>query len=445
MTTATIASPTRPPLPPGSSGLLWGTLLSIRDPYGWLARCARRYGDPFTLRSVVGTMVFTGHPDGVRTIFSAPPEQYAPMGAELLSPVLGANSMLFLDGDRHRAARRLVTPPFHGARMRAYGRIMQDATLARVREWQRGRPFAMQRVTQSISLDVILHAVFGVADEARRERFRSAIAALMRTLSPTFIFFKALRRDLGGLSAWSRFCRARAALRALLVEEIDAARRAPAEREDILGLLVAARYEDGSPMSDDELCEQLTTLLGAGHETTAIALVWACHFLHRSPAALERLRAELAPLGDRPEPEEVARLPYLEAVCHETLRLRPVTTIVGRMLARPLDLQGWTIPPGVNVAASVCLVHEREDLYPDHERFHPERFLERAFSPFEFLPFGGGTRRCIGSAFALYEMKLVLATMLAGRRLRLVRDAPVRAAMRSNVVGPVGGVEMILD
>ena len=227
--------------------------------------------------------------------------------------------------------------------------------------------------------------------------------------------------------------------------EIAARRAAPdPAREDILSLLLAARDEAGDAMHDDELRDELMTLLFAGHETTAIAIAWACYWLHRHPPVLERLRAEVDALGDDPQPDAIVRLPYLDAVCNEVLRLHPIAPDVPRQLVGPLELAGYTLGPPLCVDAAITLLHRREDLYPDPDSFRPERFLARRFGPFEFTPFGGGHRRCIGAAFATYELKIVLATFLRHAHLELAEPGEVRPARRNIVLGPSTGVRMRL-
>jgi cytochrome P450 len=207
--------------------------------------------------------------------------------------------------------------------------------------------------------------------------------------------------------------------------------------------MLAARKEDGSAFDDDELLEQMMSLIGAGHETTASALTWALYHIHREPSVKARLLDELRGLAVPLDPRAVTGLPYLNAVCSEALRLNPVAPIAGRTLRRGLTLQGYDLPAGVSVGIGIINVHRRADLYPEPERFRPERFLEREPSAFEYLPFGGGSRRCLGAAFAVYEMKLVLATVLRTHDLRLVSDAPVRAALRNTTVGPAATIEML--
>jgi cytochrome P450 len=320
---------------------------------------------------------------------------------------------------------------------------MRDTTLAWTRRWVPGQRFAMMDTTQAITLDIIIEAVFGVTGGERVRRFHDVIVATIATFSPLIVMFKFLRHDFLGLGPWAKFQRHFTALRRLVDEELVALRAAPEGREDILSMLVLARYEDGRGLTDQEIFDQLLTLLMAGHETTSIALAWALYFLHQNPQTLTRLRAELATLGEDPEPEATAKLPYLEAVCSECLRLRPLP-VVSRKLARPLTVLGYELPAGMLVGSAAYATHMREDIYPEPEQFRPERFLSRTYSPFEYLPFGGGARRCIGSAFALYEMKLVLATLLTHNRLELVETGPVKSVMRAATVGPKGGIAMIL-
>jgi cytochrome P450 len=430
-------------LPPGPGNALLITLKYLRDPYATLLETARRYGEPHSWPSFLGRMVVTGEPEGIRTLFTADPDTYLALGAELLGPILGESNLILLSGERHRAMRRLQMPPFHGMRMRAYGQIIIEATEEHVARWPRDRPIPIHRTMQQISLQVILEAVLGLREPRAREAFKAAVLAVIAALKPSFMFIEALRRPMLGLSAWARFQRTRAHAAALFEEELRARRASPEPREDILSLLLSARYEDGSALTDEELLTQMMNLIVAGHETTASALAWSFHHIHRDPAVKARLVEELRGLPEPLEPEAVSRLPYLEAVCSEALRLNPVAPLIGRTLRKGLTLQGFDLPPGVPVGISILQVHRRADLYPDPERFRPERFLERSYTPFEYLPFGGGARRCLGAAFALYEMKLVLATILRKHDLRPANDAPVRVAVRNTTVGPRGEVELL--
>jgi cytochrome P450 len=336
-----------------------------------------------------------------------------------------------------------MMPAFHGERMRAYGALMREIALSNTATWQPGQTFRMYDVTLAISLEVIIQTIFGVQDKDRVKAFAEAIFSFVSSFTPLIGFFTPLRAEFGGLGPWSRFKKAKARLRHLMVEEITARRQASNERDDILSLLIAARLDDGSTMTDDELCDELQTLIFAGHETVAIATAWALYFIHREPHIHRGLQAELEPLGRMPDPEFLAQLPYLSAICDEALRLHPSVTGVPRKLIQPLSLQGYDLPPGVAVFPAISTAHLNPAVYPDPFRFRPDRFLERKYTPFEYLPFGGGGRRCVGAAFALYEMKIVLGSILAGHRLKLADKEPVQPVTRTFTNAPKGGVKMI--
>jgi cytochrome P450 family 110 len=416
------------------------------DPTDLMLRLRQKYGDTYSLPSVFGPIVVIGHPDGIRAMFTADADTFAPYQPDAISPFFGETSLLLVSGARHRRDRKLLSPPFSGARMRAYGAIMAEGAERAGAAWTKGEPFKMLDTTQNISLDVILRAVFGLDHASPRGlAVREAVIRFVGSIRPLFFFLPWMRRELFGWSSWARFKRARDHLDSLLYATMAERRRDPAERDDILSLMMSARYEDGGAMSDVELRDELLTLLFAGHETTAIALAWAFHWLHRYPDELGRVLAEIDSLGPSTDAEAIAALPYLHAVCQESLRIHPVAPEIPRLLVKPLQLFDWTLPAGTAVMASVITVHNREELYPEPARFRPSRFLERQFTPFEHIPFGGGARRCIGAAFALYEMKVVLATLLRSHRLRLVSSASVKPSRRGVTMGPAGGIPMIYE
>lgn len=430
-------------LPPGPRGTLWHTLRLLREPYEHLRRCARRYGDPFTLPHAFGPIVMTGDPDGIQAIFAADPAIFAVPGAELVSPIMGQGSLIVMHGERHRAARQLLAPQFHGDRVRAHGEAIRAITLRHIERWRFDTPFAMQELTQAISLDVIIRSVFGVTDEADARELAEALIDVLTRSQAALAFFEPLRKNLFGLSPWARLQRAIARADTLVYRHIAARRASPDRGADVLGLLVAARHDDGTAPGDRELRDQLMTLLLAGYDAPAVILSWALLCLHRNPATLARLRAELDGLGKDPDADSLARLPYLEAVCHETMRLYPVLGSVIRRLTAPLHIKGYDIPAGMNVGAAAAIAHVRAESFPDPERFEPARFLERSASPFEYLPFGGGARRCIGAAFALHEMKIVLGTIVRHVALRLVPDQHVLPRTRGVAAVPSTGVRMV--
>jgi cytochrome P450 family 110 len=429
-------------MPPGPRNVLLNTLRFMRDPYGTLRRCAAEHGGTFSFPSLLGPAVVTGDPAAIREVFAADPDIFEPP-LEFLEVLAAPNSMLLLQGARHKRERKLMMPPFHGARMRAYGKTMRDVALRCAAPWRRGQRFTMLPVMQKLTEEVIIRTVFGVEEPERIRVHQQVIEAVARAFSPSVAYLPFLRHGFGGHGPWSRFLRAVARHNDLLRDEVDERRRDPTERQDILSLLLAARDEEGQPMADADLRDELRTLLAAGHETTATTLAWAFYEVHRNPTVLSRLRAEIEPLGRDPDPEDLVRLPLLGAVCDETLRLHPIAPTVMRRLKQPFQLLGYELPAGTLLQPAMAITHFREDLYPAPDAFRPERHLERQFTPFELLAFGGGTRRCLGAAFALYEMKIVLGTLLSRFRLSLASSAPVKAEWHGITIAPEGGVEMI--
>ncbi|WP_437776461.1 cytochrome P450 [Sorangium sp. So ce1097] len=410
-----------------------------------LKRYAAQLGPTFRLTSAAGMLTITGDPEAIRAIYTADPDAFDVWAVDLTEPVFGRSSVVVTAGARHRRDRKLLAPPFSAGAMRNYGTAIADIALGVGSRWRPGRSFSMLAATQAIALDVIVRVVFGVRGEERVGRTRAAVLRLVESLSPSFLVFPALRREFGGFGPYARNQRAARALDALLIEEIRARRAAGDASQDILGLMMSARHDDGEGMSDVEIADQLRAILFAGHETTAMSLAWAMYWLHREPAVLARVVDEIDALGPAPAPEALASLPYLEAVCLEALRIHPPVVDVARVVKGPFELAGYTIPAGEAISASPLLLHGREDLYPSPERFRPSRFLERKFSPFEFIAFGGGARRCLGAAFAMVEMKVVLGTILGRYRLRLESQAPIRHVRRGITMGPSGGVAMILE
>jgi cytochrome P450 len=346
---------------------------------------------------------------------------------------------MLVDGERHRAARKLLAPPFHRAAIERLGEAIVDVARHRVDALPRRRAFDIHVTLREITSDVIVQIVFG-ATEARTARTLTAqLFALAHTLKPTFLLVPALRRKLFGLSAWARFQRACEASQALVAELIAARRDAP-PAPDLLGLLLGARDAEGTALSEREVWEQLMTFFMAGHDTTASALAWAVQLVHRDPAIRDRLRTEV----ETADAARLAGLPYLEAVCLETLRLCPIAPYIARDLRSPFTVGDHELPAGASLAISIIGIHHRPELYPEPERFAPDRFLDRRYAPSQFLPFGGGARRCVGAALALLELKLVLGIVMQAPPLRLTGDTAVAATVRNTTVGPRGGVAVEL-
>jgi cytochrome P450 family 135 len=404
-------------LPPGPD---WSVLRSTqrwwRRPLQTLDQCHARYGGMFSYRLAhEGTWVFLSDPEAIKQVFTGDPRLlHAGEANVVLLPVLGEHSVLLLDEPAHMKERKLMLPPFHGKRMQAYGELMAQVAVHEIDRWPDDRPVRMRPRMQALTLEVILRAVFGVDEGERLTRLRDELRGTLNLISNPRRAIFMLMLGPERLRRFPPFRRNMDGIDGLLFEEIAARRGASdlAERDDILSLLLQARHEDGRPMSDRELRDELMTLLVAGHETTATALSWAVELLARHPAELERLETEVAAGGDE----------YLDAVIKETLRLRPVIALVLRKLVEPMEIGGRLLPAGVSVAPSIYLVHRRPDIYPEPERFRPERFLEQPAGTYTWIPFGGGVRRCLGAAFAEFEMAVVLRELVARRRLRPVGE-----------------------
>ena len=413
-----------------------------RRPLEWLEACGRRFGDPFTARIPGYTpFVFAAAPDHIRTIFTGDDEVlHAGKANVVLEPLVGKHSVLLLDGAAHLRQRRLLSPPLRGERMQAYAAIIAGIAEAEVARMPRGAPFGLHRHMQAITLDVILRAVFGVEEGARMSQLRRLILEVLEPPPALLAFLPVRYLDFPG-SPFRRFKRRRAALARSLLEVVAARRGAGAGGADILSLLLAARDDQGRAMSDDELVDELITMLAAGHDTTATALSWMFACLLEHPEVEARLRDELAGATG---PEAVAALPYLDAVIKETLRLRPIVPDVVRQLQRPMRFAGFDLPAGVHLVPCIHLAHRRPEVYPEPARFRPERFLGVRPDPYAWLPFGGGIRRCLGMAFALYEMKIVAGVVLARTRLELARPAGVRVVRRGVTLAPEAGTSVRL-
>jgi len=359
----------------------------------------------------------------------------------ILEPLLGAQSVIGLSGDRHRRMRQLMMPPFHGERMRSYGELIDEITDDVTRTWVLGKPFAVRKMMQTISMRVILRAVFGCKGGIRYQQMEELLGSLLDALSNPFgvgfLYFPSLRRNLGSLSPWGSFICKRERIDTLIYDEIADRRAHPDILDnDILSLLMSARDTTGEPLTDVELRDELMTLLAAGHETTATALTWAFYWIHKLPGVRDRLLEDFSSL-DPSDHGALSRLPYLNAVCSETLRIHPVGMLTfPRVTTSTVEITGYSLEPGTVVVGSIYLTHRREEIYPDPDKFRPERFLERRFSSFEYLPFGGGTRRRIGMAFAQFEMKLVIKRILSNFALALTNGRSVRPVRRGLTAGP---------
>lgn len=439
-------------LPDGPKMPRWLRLFKfITQPVEYVEDFAKIYGDSFTIWGSRDThIVYFSEPQALEQIFTADASHLAAGGGNgILRLLLGDNSLILLDGDRHQRQRQLLTPPFHGERMRAYGQDIREITEQISDEWNIGKPFNIRNSMQEVTLRVILRVVFGLDEGKRFQELQKLLTSLLNFIGSPWMssafFLRFLQKDLGAWSPWGRVVR--------LIKQIDqliygliVERRAEynQNRQDILSLMMAARYDDGQAMSDVELRDELMTLLVAGHETTASALTWAFYWIDQLPEVREKLLKELNTLDVNPDPSSVAKLPYLTAVCQETLRIYPIAMNgVFRVVKNPIEIMGYKLPIGTIIIPSIYLAHHRKAVYENSQQFQPERFLEKQFSPYEYLPFGGGNRRCIGLAFAQYEMKIVLTTILSHFQLSLVNKLPMRPVRRGLTLAAPAGMRMI--
>ena len=382
-----------------------------------------------------GDVVFVSDPESLKRLFGADRvNTIAPGRNIVLKPLLGHRSLLLQEGDEHMRRRKLMLPPFHGERMRAYEALIAEVTAEEVARWPVGEPFAVHPHMQAITLEVIMRAVFGVTDEARLDELREHLVAILaESASPSALglVFGATR----WLPHYRAFERTIERTDELLATEIAERRADPGipEREDILSMLIEARFEDGSRMSDGELRDQLMTLLLAGHETTATGLAWTFDLLLHTPGTIERLA----------ESVEAGESDYLEGVVTESLRVRPVVPFTGRLLKEGASLGGYEHEPGTTILAAIYMAHTNPELYPDPFAFRPERFLDDGPDTYSWIPFGGGTRRCIGAAFAQMEMRIALRTILESVRLDAADPRPERMTRRNVTLSPRNGVRVV--
>jgi cytochrome P450 family 110 len=431
------------------------TLQLIANPTGFLETCAQQYGDAFMLR-VLGAnsppVVFFSHPDAIQAIFTTLSDQLE-LGkvTQVFRPLTGDQSLIMQDGARHQKQRQLLMPALHGESLQNCGELI--CQIAQQASLPVGAAFSVQAQMLDMSLELILQVVLGLQGQRYLQLKALLHRLLERVNSPLYsvqFFLPPLQRDLGRYSPWGSFLRLRQQIDALLYAEIRERRdNLPGASilTDMLSMLLAARDSDGQPLSEVELRDQLMTLLLLGHETTASGLTWAFYWLHQHPEVLARLQAELD--ATDPDPAALAQLPYLSAVCKEALRIYPIALIAQpRRVKQPVQLGGYEFDPGAVLIPCIYLAHRRAEAYPDASQFRPERFLEGKLSAYEYLPFGGGNRSCIGMALALFEMKLILATLLKQYEFRLTQplqpfsNSGFRPARRGITFVPPGNLRL---
>jgi cytochrome P450 family 135 len=442
------AAPYEPGLPPGPRlPATLQTLAFVLAPMPFLKRCRRRHGNLFTLelapRGLLvdrgeSTWVMLADPELVEEVFTGDPDVLrageANSANQVMRQPIGSRSILVLDEPEHMIQRKLLLPPFHGERVQSYAALMSDVARSEVERWPVGEPFALWPRMQAITLEVIVRTVFGISELERIDRMRNLLSAMLNRGTSAGRLAMLVMLGQRRVARLSRSVTT--PVRDALMEEIHRRRAATdiGERHDILSMLMQARYEDGSRLSDEELRDELMTLLIAGHESTATALAWAFERLVRHPDKLARLRDEA----------EAGEDEYADAVVKETLRLRPVIPFVLRRLTEPLEIGGHRLPAGVSVAPCTSLIHSRPDIYPEPSAFRPERFLERRPGAYTWFPFGGGVRRCVGASFAQLEMRQVLQTVAVHTELLPARAPSERLRRRFITLAPSRGAQVIM-
>ena len=438
--TATATTPSLPPgprLPRAVQSVLW-----YRNAQWLMTQCQARFGDMFTLQIAnEGTWVITSDPDTIKQVFTGDPRLlHAGEANRILLPVLGPDSVLLLDDAPHLRQRKLMLPAFHGERMQRYGALMAEVAAQEIERWPLGEPYPLRPRMQAMTMEIVLRAVFGVSEGARMDELRRELRRLLDLITNPVKGIVPLVIGPERLARVPAFQRELDRVNRPIYAEIAERRTASdlAERDDIMSLLLQATHEDGSPMNDSELRDELLTLLVAGHETTANALSWAVERLCRHPERMERLTAEV----------RSGESAYLQATIQETLRLRPVISIVLRRLQEPMEFGGRLLPAGASIVPSIHLVHRRPDIYPEPYEFRPERFLEgeggRAPGTYTWIPFGGGIRRCLGAAFAQFEMEVVLRELVLRRTLAPSRPQSERNYRRAITETPRRDAEVLV-
>lgn len=417
-------------LPPGPRlPLPVQSLLFAYRPVDFLRRCQRRYGDLFAINiAPVGRVVYAATPTALRTLTTADPEDI--LGGEpkrVLEPITGGESVLVLDGERHVRARKALTPPFQGEATARHAELMTDATERAMRQWPRDRSFALRPELRRLTLEILLSGPFGVDDPATLSRFGEKLPSVVDT-NPLVLWYPPFHRDLGGFGPWSAFKRRREELSDMLLKLVDGP-------GDVPSALRRERDDVADPMSRTELRDHLLTLITTGHETSATALSWAILLLLRGRRVLDRLRDELASGDDT----------YLDAVVRETLRVRPPALDIARQLAVDVEVDGWTLPAGTKVTASPALIQLSSDVWPDPDAFRPERFIESSAKPYAWAPFGGGHRRCLGTGFAMLEMREVLRSVVTRAELRAAGNEVEAITIRNALLVPAKGAQVVLE
>ena len=394
----------------------------------------RHYGKRITVRlPFQPPFVMLWDAADIKEVFTAPPDVLHPgEGASILAPLVGHNSVILLDEQAHLEQRRLLLPAFHGERMQAFAAVMRGIAEASLATWPVGQPFALHPLMQSITLDVILRTVFGLEHGAQHKKLRAQLIQLLEILTKPILMIPGMLGIDPFRVKWLPVTKLKADIDVALYR-IIASRRDERRGTDVLSMMLDARDDKGEPMSDVEIRDELMTLLLAGHETTATSLAWTFDQLLSHPRVLDKLRDELA----------AGKEEYLDCVIRETLRVRPIVPLVGRVVAKPFQLGKWLLPVGTRIAPSIYLSGMRPSAYKDPKKFDPDRWIGVKPDPYTWLPFGGGVRRCIGMAFAQFEMRIVIQTIVQRARLRLV-GGPAHVVRRGITLAPSEGRRVIV-
>lgn len=424
-------------------------------PTATMERYLRLHGDIYNFGNPERAFLYVSNPQAIQQIFTANPALFhTSQQSHFFDELFGFNAIFSVDGEAHKQKRKLLMPPFHGDRIAAYSRAICETTERLTANWQPGQNICIRPYMQEITLQTILRIVFGRNSGDRLQKIQKIAGQMLATLSSpltsAIVFFPSLQQDFGPWSPWGRFLQLRTAMDALIFAEIgdrQAAETTPENSnagpkgEDLISLLLASRDDRGNPPDARQIRDELVAILVAGHETTASALCWALYWIHYLPEVERKLRAELATSAG--DPAAIAKLPYLGAVCAETLRIYPIAaTAFTRRLKEAWTLLDYDLAPGTILLPCIYQLHHREDLYPEPKQFRPERFLERQFSPYEYVPFGGGSRRCLGMALALHELKLAIATILGKFDLALTRRRPEVPVRRGVTLAPRGNLSL---
>lgn len=412
----------------GPRGRIFPTLQVMRDP-SVLIRWRERYGDPFGMKALNGDLIITGRPELAREVFALPDDAFSPFAVQTLAPVLGSGSLLLLEGEQHRRHRRRLVPPFQKDDLAFHAETIRTVAERRCASWSAGETIRAVDEARRVTFEVIVRVVFGVEDQV--ETFAAASEEVLARIHPIHLFSRHTQRSFFGLSPWDRFQRAKKRVVDLLLGVIDERRRTGVRGRDVLSRLLDSRDEEGLPLDDDDIVSTLLTLLVAGHETSTVALAWALHHAAREPERLGQLRKDVA----------AGRHEWLDAWSKETLRRDTIVDTVMRTLTKPWTLDGRELSPGTTVGVCPYLLHRDPHLFPEPEHFRPERFLERSFRPFEWIPFGGGVRRCIGAGLALLEMRIVLGSWLSRFDFETKGDSP-EVQRRNLLLAPSNGVPL---